>query len=106
MAMHRLGLGLLGLGGATVSMLPAFRRNAFFNIAAVADMDAEIRARFVCDHLGVVAYATAEQLCDDSTVDVVYIATPNRMQFAHAAAALERSKPVLIEKPMAVSLDE
>lgn len=104
--MPTLGLGLLGLGGATVNMLPAFRRSVFFKIAAVADRDAEIRSRFVRDHAGVVAYETAERLCEDPAVNVVYIATPNRLHFAHATAAIERGKHVLIEKPMAVTLEE
>jgi phthalate 4,5-cis-dihydrodiol dehydrogenase len=104
--MRTLGLGLLGLGGATVNMLPAFRRSPFLKIAAIADIDAEIRARFVSDHAGVTAHESAERLCEDPTVDLVYIATPNRLHFSHAMAALERGKHVLIEKPMAVTLEE
>jgi phthalate 4,5-cis-dihydrodiol dehydrogenase len=101
-----LGLGILGLGGAAVNMLPAFRRSAFLKIAAVADIDSEIRSRFLKDHAGTAAYDAAEKLCDDPTIDLVYIATPNRLHFGHALAALERGKHVLIEKPMAVTLAE
>lgn len=101
-----LGLGILGLGGAAVNMLPAFRRSAFLKLVAAADIDPEIRSRFLRDHEAAVAYDNAERLCDDPAVELVYIATPNRLHFAHAMAALERGKNVLIEKPMAVTLEE
>ncbi len=101
-----LGLGILGLGGAAVNMLPAFRRSAFLKIVAAADIDPEIRSRFSQDHEGAAAYDSAERLCDDPAVELIYIATPNRLHFAHAMAALERGKNVLIEKPMAVTLEE
>lgn len=101
-----LGLGILGLGGAAVNMLPAFRRSAFLKLVAAADIDSEIRSRFVKDHEGTTAYDSAERLCDDPSVELIYIGTPNRLHFAHAMAALERGKHVLIEKPMAVTLEE
>ena len=34
-----LGLGILGLGGAAVNMLPAFQRSPYFKLVAVADKD-------------------------------------------------------------------
>ncbi len=101
-----LGLGILGLGGAAVNMLPAFRRSAFLKLVAAADIDPKIRSRFSRDHEGAVAYDSAERLCDDPAVEVVYIATPNRLHFAHAMTALERGKNVFIDKPMAVTLEE
>jgi phthalate 4,5-cis-dihydrodiol dehydrogenase len=101
-----LGLGILGLGGAAVNMLPAFRRSEFLKLVAAADIDPEIRSRFLRDHAGATAYESAERLCDDPAIELVYIATPNRLHFAHAMAAIERGKHVLIEKPMAVTLDE
>jgi phthalate 4,5-cis-dihydrodiol dehydrogenase len=94
------------LGGAAVNMLPAFRRSAFLKLVAAADIDPEIRSRFLKDHAGAAAHESAERLCDDPAIDLVYIGTPNRLHFAHAMAALERGKHVLIEKPMAVTLEE
>src|SRR5438128_2481444 len=87
-------------------MLPAFRRSAFLKIVAIADRDPEIRTRFTQDYAGTAGYESAEQLCSDPSVKLVYIATPNRLHFEHAMAALARGKHVLIEKPMAVTLEE
>ncbi|MGE5538196.1 MAG: Gfo/Idh/MocA family protein [Gemmatimonas sp.] len=101
-----LGLGIVGLGGAAVNMLPAFRRSPFFTIRAVADVDPVVLARFAHDHEGVRTYTSADQLCADPEVTLVYIGTPTRLHSEQARIALEHGKHVLIEKPMAVTLDE
>ena len=101
-----LGLGILGLGGAAVNMLPSFQRSPYFQLVAVADTDAEILGRIKGDIPGIATYTDIEHLCADGAVDLVYIGTPNHLHFAHARAALSRGKHVLIEKPMAVTLED
>jgi phthalate 4,5-cis-dihydrodiol dehydrogenase len=101
-----LGLGIVGLGGAAVNMLPAFRRSPFLRIEAVADLDPVILERFAADHPGARTYNDVERLCADPAVDLVYIGTPTKLHSDHARAALERGKHVLIEKPMAVTLED
>lgn len=51
-------------------------------------------------------FSDVESLCAHGAVDLVYIGTPNHLHFAHARAALGRGKHVLIEKPMAVTLED
>ncbi len=46
---------------------------------------------------------TVEELLQ-SDVDVVYVCTPNHLHREHAIAALEAGKPVLVEKPFALTL--
>lgn len=101
-----LGAGIVGLGGAAVNMLPAFARNPRFRLAGAADIDRAILDRFERDYPGTVTYADVAALCDDPRIDMVYIGTPNRLHCEHAMAALTRGKHVLIEKPMAVTLEE
>ena len=101
----KLGLGFVGLGGAAVNMMPAIKRSAF-EIVAAADIDGGIRSLFEADFPGARAYGDVEALCADPRVDLVYIGTPTRLHSDHARAALERGKHVLIEKPMAVTLDD
>lgn len=101
-----LGLGIVGLGGAAVNMLPSFRRSPHFRITAVADSDGDILDRFKQDHGDAEAYTAVEQLCADADVDLVYIGTPNDVHSAHALTALAHGKHVLIEKPMAVTLED
>jgi phthalate 4,5-cis-dihydrodiol dehydrogenase len=99
-----LGVGVIGLGGASLAMIPKFVQNPNFRIAAAADIDAEIMQRFRKDFPDAVSYDDAAKLCANRNVDVVYIATPNRFHAEHAAMALENKKHVLIEKPMTIDI--
>lgn len=103
---RRLGLGILGLGGASVNMLPSFQRSPYFDIRAAADADEAVLHRFKRDFPDVETCSHANELAADESVDLVYIGTPNHLHFEHARAALDRGRHVLIEKPMAVTLDD
>jgi phthalate 4,5-cis-dihydrodiol dehydrogenase len=100
------GIGIVGIGGAAVNMLPAFDRSPYFKVAAASDIDAEILGRFGRDYPAAQMFRSIEELCASPAVDLVYIGTPSRLHREHACAALERKKHVLIEKPMAVTLEE
>jgi phthalate 4,5-cis-dihydrodiol dehydrogenase len=101
-----LGLGILGLGGAAVNMMPAFRRSPYFEVKAVADIDEDVLRRFKEDHEEALTYADIEGLSGDPAIDLIYIGTPNHIHSEHARIALEHGKHVLIEKPMAVTLED
>jgi phthalate 4,5-cis-dihydrodiol dehydrogenase len=99
-----LGVGVIGLGGASFAMIPKFVQNPNFRIAAAADIDAEIMERFRRDFPEAESYDEAAGLCASRNVHLVYIATPNRFHAEHAAMALENKKHVLIEKPMTIDI--
>jgi phthalate 4,5-cis-dihydrodiol dehydrogenase len=99
-----LGLGLVGLGGATLSMLPKFVTNTGFLVVAAADVDQKVLGAFSKDHPDAATYSSIEELCKDSAVDLVYIATPNRFHSEHTIVAFESGKHVLIEKPMTIEI--
>ena len=52
------------------------------------------------------AFDSAEQLCRSPEVDAVFVTTPNACHLRDVLLALECGKPVLCEKPMAISADE
>jgi predicted dehydrogenase len=62
------------------------------------------RAAQVASELGVAAMATADELID--RCDALTIVVPTPAHYAVAKPALERGKHLLIEKPLAASLDE
>jgi phthalate 4,5-cis-dihydrodiol dehydrogenase len=101
-----LGIGIVGIGGAAVNMLPAFARNPDFSIAAAADIDADVLGRFARDYPTAATFRSVAELCASPAVDLVYIATPTRLHAEHTGIALAAKKHVLIEKPMAVTLAE
>src|SRR6266545_3690868 len=72
-----LGVGVIGLGGASLAMIPKFVHNPNFRIAAAADIDAEIMQRFRKDFPDAESYDDAARLCASRNVELVYIATPN-----------------------------
>lgn len=52
------------------------------------------------------AYGSFDEVLADETVPVVHIATPNRLHYPMAKAALEAGKHVMCEKPLAMNATE
>jgi phthalate 4,5-cis-dihydrodiol dehydrogenase len=101
----KLKIGVAGLGRAFAVMLPTFVRDPRVALVAGADPRAEARAQFEADFQCKV-YREVADLCADPNVEAVYVATPHQFHAAHVIAALSAGKHVLVEKPMALSLDE
>src|SRR5262249_31797786 len=72
-------------------------------LCAAADPHEAPRQAFTRD-FNVRAYADIRELCDDPTVDIVYIATPHQFHAEHAALAAAAGKHIILEKPMALTL--
>jgi phthalate 4,5-cis-dihydrodiol dehydrogenase len=100
----RLRIGVVGLGRAFALTAPAFR-DPRIQVVAGADPRPEARKRFRHDFKARV-FSTVEELCADPAVDVVYIATPHQFHAAQAQLACAAKKHVLVEKPMALSLED
>src|SRR5690348_6950389 len=102
---RRLRVGVAGLGRAFTLMLPTLIADARVELVAAADPRAEATVRFAREFGGRV-YRTVEAMCADPEVDVVYVATPHQLHADHVEAAAAGGKHVLVEKPMAITLDE
>ena len=103
--MKTIAIGAAGLGRAFSLMAPTFAGDARVRLVAAADPRPEARARFEAD-FGGRTYASVEALCADPGVDAVYVATPHQHHAAHTILAAAAGKHVLVEKPMALGLDE
>lgn len=101
---RRLRLGIAGLGRAFTLMLPTLAAHPHVELVAAADPRAEARVRFAHEH-GANVYSDVAALCADPAVEAVYLATPHEHHAAHAIAAASHGKHVLVEKPMAVTLE-
>ena len=102
---RRLRLGAAGLGRAFTLMLPTLVADPRVELVAAADPRPEALRRFAGEFGGRV-YASVEALCADGEVDVVYVATPHQFHAEHVEVAAARGKHLLVEKPMAITLDE
>lgn len=101
--MEPLRLGVIGLGRAFTLMLPTFWQHPFIRLAAASDPRPEARACFASD-FGANVYDTADALCQDPSVQAVYVASPHQYHVEHVTLAAKRRKHVLVEKPMALTL--
>ncbi len=55
---------------------------------------------------GCKGYASVAAMCESGEVDAVWVATPNMLHAEHMVLAAECGKHVIVEKPIAVTLDE
>jgi len=102
---RKLRIGVAGLGRAFAVMLPTFKADPRVSLVAAADTRAEARQRFAED-FSANAYASVEELCADPAVEVIYVATPHQWHARHAMLAARHRKHLLVEKPMALTLQE
>lgn len=105
MADSKLKLGVVGLGRGFTVLLPTLTFHPRLDIRAAADTRAAARDRFEAD-FGGTAHETIEAMCANADIDAVYIATPHFCHADHAIAAAQAGKHVLVEKPMALSVDD
>jgi phthalate 4,5-cis-dihydrodiol dehydrogenase len=103
--MTALRIGVAGLGRAFALMSPTLAADSRVRVVAAADPRPEALEQFEADFRGR-GYASVEELCADPAVQVVYVATPHQLHAAHASAAAAAGKHILVEKPMALTLDE
>src|SRR5438270_2902201 len=103
--MKKLRMGVVGLGRAFTLMLPALSRDPRVELVAAADPRPQARERFAEDFKGA-AHESAEDLCANPAVEAVYIATPHQFHAEQARLAASHGKHLLVEKPMALTLQE
>jgi len=72
----------------------------------VADVRPEAVQAAVGETAGVRGFASVEAMCASGAVDAIWIATPNEWHAEHTVTAAEHGVHVILEKPMAVTLDE
>ncbi len=100
-----LKLGVIGLGRAFTLMLPTFAADPRIVLTAASDPRTDARERFAREFDAKV-YEDAEALCADPDVAAVYVASPHQFHVAHVKLAAKHRKHVLVEKPMALTVED
>ncbi|MGA2057527.1 MAG: Gfo/Idh/MocA family oxidoreductase [Bradyrhizobium sp.] len=100
-----LNLGIIGLGRAFTLMLPTFMADPRIALVAAHDPRADARLRFAQEFEADV-FEDADALCADPDVEAVYIASPHQFHLNHVKLAAKHGKHVLVEKPMALTLED
>src|SRR6476660_7743324 len=102
----RIGMGIVGAGFVGPHHVDAVRRLGFVDVVAVAATSEE-SARDKARLLGARrAYGSYHALIDDPDVQVVHVATPNRLHYEVTSAALAKGKHVVSDKPLAATAAE
>jgi predicted dehydrogenase len=98
----RVRIGIVGLGNIGTYHAEFLEDVEGATLVAGLDIDADARESFA-DEFGVETYADRADLF--SHVDAAIVTTPNRFHEDYAVAALEAGVDVLLEKPLAHSLE-
>ncbi|HEU4988974.1 MAG TPA: Gfo/Idh/MocA family oxidoreductase [Gemmatimonadaceae bacterium] len=96
-------MGVIGAGALGFHHVRILRDMPGVAFAGFVESNPE-RAAHVTKELGVRAYPTVEALLDE--IDAATVVVPTPAHYAVARQALERGKHLLIEKPIAATLDQ
>jgi len=100
-----LRMGMAGLGVASTQILPPLSKVPYIKIAAAVDVRRDALHKFH-DEFGGETFDSVEAMCKSDKVDFIYVATPNQMHAEHVITAARYGKHAIVEKPMALSIEE
>lgn len=96
----------IGTSFITRNLLEAFQRSDVLHCTAIYSRK-EKTGRAMADDFGIrKVYTDLDEMLEDPSIDMVYVASPNTVHFAQAKAALQAGKHVLCEKPFTPTLAE
>src|SRR5436190_2521608 len=105
---RKLGVGIIGLGWVAGEHIKAYQQNPHCEMVALASHSKEnaesYQQRYNLPDANL--YTDWQRLLQDERVDVVSICSTNEMHAPQAIAAAEAGKHVLIEKPVALTLED
>ncbi|MDN4618167.1 Gfo/Idh/MocA family oxidoreductase [Paenibacillus sp. PsM32] len=104
--MNKIKVAVFGCGAiAQRRHIPEYAENEQVELVAFADPNLE-RAQEMVDLYGGKAYASYEEILANEEIDAVSVCTPNYLHAPMTIAAANAGKHVLVEKPMACSIEE
>ncbi|EOH99752.1 gfo/Idh/MocA family oxidoreductase [Enterococcus haemoperoxidus ATCC BAA-382] len=103
--MKQYNWGIIGLGDIATSFAESFQQENS-RITAVASRTLAKAKTFAEEHGIPEAYGSFEELLANETIDIIYIAVPNRQHLEHILKALKAGKHVLCEKAITMNSEE
>ncbi|NQS88854.1 Gfo/Idh/MocA family oxidoreductase [Patescibacteria group bacterium] len=103
--MNQVKIGLIGLGRWGNLQLCALSTLPYVKVVAVSSRSEE-RCKEICNRYGIGKYyLNFKDLTNDSEIQAVIVSTEGERHFEPALAALDAEKDVLVEKPLALTLE-
>lgn len=104
---RKLRIGIIGTGGIANSHIDSYKKQPDVEIVAGADLIPGKAEKFFKDHeVEAKAFTDYKEMVDTMNLDAVSVCTYNRTHAECTIYALEHGLPVLLEKPMTVTLEE
>src|SRR2546421_2230322 len=100
----RLRVAVVGAGFIGQLHARVISENPLAKLAAIVDVDQDARET-VASRFGVDSYPSVDSICEDPEVDATIVAVSDTAHEEPATRLLQAGKAVLLEKPMAHSLD-
>jgi UDP-N-acetylglucosamine 3-dehydrogenase len=100
-----LTVGIIGYGEHGHFLLEACRRMSGIRVRSIYRRSMEA-AQEAASKYGVIAARSYQELLADPQIQAVFITSPSQVHREHLVASLEAGKHVLIEKPLADSLED
>lgn len=105
--MEKLNWGIIGCGDVTEKKSgPAFYTLPHTTLQAVMRRNADAAADYARRHNVPQYFTDADNIINNPLVDAIYIATPPESHAYYAIKAMKAGKPVYVEKPMALNIEE
>ncbi len=102
--MKKLRLGLVGTGFIAPFHLRGFATNPHAAITGICALSDPARRDRLAAEFGLRAFTTFEQMVADPEIDALVLGSRNTEHLAQILRAQEARKPVLVEKPVVLSL--
>ncbi len=93
------------MGRGFMLLLPTLEAHPDIRLVAAADPRVEARHQFEQD-FGGQTFEDFESMCRSDEIEVVYIASPHQFHRSQVEIAAQYKKHVLVEKPMALTLED
>jgi predicted dehydrogenase len=103
--MSRLGVAVVGAGSIATAHLDAYRAQPDADLVAVVDRHPD-RAAALADRYGIgTAYGSLDEALADDRIGALSLCTANSSHAELAVSALDTGRHVLVEKPLATTVD-
>lgn len=102
---NKLNFGILGCGMIANFHAEAIKSLSSAALCGVADNSLD-RAKNFAEKYSITAYQSYEDMLDDKNIDVICICTPSFFHAENAIDALRANKHVVLEKPMAITVED
>lgn len=100
----KLNIGIIGAGGFARFAIREFLKIPGVNLKGVYDIKKE-NSEYFTSKYNCNLYNTLDHILKDSEINLVYIATPPWLHYAHSKEALQNNKHVICEKPVSIKLE-